>query len=147
MLIRLVYLLMIRVFGWLALLTRSDTSKDTKILVLRCASVERAAFVLHVPGLAVCAAIAAPRGQIKDQSPLCDAGPGPFTGAVLVAEERRLDAGLDAVQAMLANLGRSGVLIISSVDSRDSRIDQLSESSPGGSRDVAFGRGRHGLTG
>jgi putative transposase len=34
-LIRLVYLLMIRVFGWLALLTRSDTSKDTQILVLR----------------------------------------------------------------------------------------------------------------
>ena len=35
MLIRLVYLLMIRVFGWLALLTRSDTSKDMEILVLR----------------------------------------------------------------------------------------------------------------
>jgi putative transposase len=34
-LIRLVYLLMIRVFGGLALLTRSDTSKDTQILVLR----------------------------------------------------------------------------------------------------------------
>jgi len=40
---------------------------------------------------------------------------------VLVAEERRLDAGFDAVQAMLANLGRSGALIISSVDSRDNR--------------------------
>jgi putative transposase len=34
-LIRLVYLLVIRVFGWLALLTRSDTSKDTEILVPR----------------------------------------------------------------------------------------------------------------
>jgi hypothetical protein len=44
--------------------------------------------------------------------------PGPFTGAVLVAEERHLDAGFDAVQAMLANLGRSGALIISSADSR-----------------------------
>ena len=32
---RLAYLLMIRVFDWLALLTRSDTSKDAEILVLR----------------------------------------------------------------------------------------------------------------
>ena len=35
MLFRLAYLLMIRVFGWLALLTRGDTSKDAEILVLR----------------------------------------------------------------------------------------------------------------
>jgi transposase InsO family protein len=34
-LFRLAYLLMIRVFDWLALLTRSDISKDVEILVLR----------------------------------------------------------------------------------------------------------------
>jgi putative transposase len=32
---RLLYLLMTRLFGWLALLERSDTSKDVEILVLR----------------------------------------------------------------------------------------------------------------
>ena len=58
-----------------------------------------------------------------------DRVPGPFTDAVLVAEERQLAAGFDGVQAMLATLGRNGALIISSVDSRDSLINQLNESS------------------
>jgi hypothetical protein len=44
-------------------------------------------------------------------------------------------------QAMLADLGRSGALIISAVDGRDNRINQLNGLSPGGSHDIAFGRG------
>jgi putative transposase len=34
-LFRLLYLLVARLFGWLTLLTRSDTSKEAEILVVR----------------------------------------------------------------------------------------------------------------
>jgi hypothetical protein len=50
---------------------------------------------------------------------------GPFTGAVLVAEEKRLDAGFDAACSRGANLPRIGALI----------------------HEVAFERGQRGLTG
>jgi hypothetical protein len=34
-LLRLAYLVVLRVFGWLALLARSDRAKDTEIVILR----------------------------------------------------------------------------------------------------------------
>jgi hypothetical protein len=99
---------------------------------------------------------------------------GPFTGAVLVAEEKRLDAGFDAACSRLANLPRIGVLITSSyllADRHSAGYDRPSPAGPAGLatpppdcageqvhgasfciaeaeglHEVAFERGQHGLT-
>lgn len=92
----------------------------------------RAPFVPHAPGLAAGAAGTLPWGQIKDQSPLCDAVPGRFTGAVFVAEERHLEAGFDAAQSRLADLARSGALSTSSVDCYGAGYDWSGPARPAG---------------
>ena len=59
MLIRLVYLFMVRVFGWLSLLTRGDAVKDAEILVLRHeVTVLRRQITRPRPDCADCAVIA-----------------------------------------------------------------------------------------
>jgi putative transposase len=39
--LRFAYLAVLRVFGWLALLARSDQAKDAEILILRPGMIER----------------------------------------------------------------------------------------------------------
>jgi putative transposase len=46
-LIRLIYLFMVRVFGWLVLIARNDAAKDAEILVLRHAARSLAPQVAH----------------------------------------------------------------------------------------------------
>ena len=65
---------------------------------------------------------------------------GPFTGAVLVAEEKRLDAGFDAACSRLANLPRIGVLITSSyllADRHSAGYDRPSPAGPAGPAGLA----------
>jgi len=73
-----------------------------------------------------------PLGQIKDQSPLPDAVPGRFTGAVFVAEEKPLDAGFDAALTRLANLRRGGALMTSLVDCYRAGYDRPGPARPAG---------------
>jgi putative transposase len=71
MLLRFAYLVVLRVFGWLALLARSDRAKDAEILILR----HQVAVLQHqvsVPRLswadrAILAALARllPRGRLR----------------------------------------------------------------------------------
>jgi hypothetical protein len=57
------------------------------------------------------------RGQIRTKAPLPDIMPGRFTGAVFVAEEKRLGAGFRCRRrATLSDLRRRGALMALSVD-------------------------------
>ncbi len=96
MLFRLVYLLMLRLFGWLALLTRSDVSKDVEILVLRHeVAVLRRQIVRPEPHWADRAMIAAPARSGSAGSPVAEldqrvklAHAGPGTVGVVAADRR-----------------------------------------------------------
>jgi hypothetical protein len=98
-----------------------------------------AALVPHVPGLAVSAATPA-LGSDQGTKALCMM---PCRARLMarcsLPRKGTLMPGFDAVQAMLANLGRSGHLLGGTPETN--RINQPNVSSPGGSHDVAFGKG------
>jgi putative transposase len=65
-LIRVLYLLMVRVFAWLALLARSGTSKEVEILILRHeVAVLRRQVARPKPDRADRAVIAGPRPRAR----------------------------------------------------------------------------------
>jgi hypothetical protein len=80
-LVRLVHLFVVRVFGWLALVARSDAVKDAEILVLRydVAVVRRQ--------------VARPRSDWADRSMLAALGRLPLEVPLVVVQKRLEDPG------------------------------------------------------
>jgi hypothetical protein len=103
-LIRLVYLFMVRLFGWLALLAGRDAAKDAEILVLLCRA--------RRPGQAAAQAAAVPpdhdAGHLAGLAPAARHEKWTYPNAVrdIVTTGRRL-----AHMNRSAPFGRSGLIV------------------------------------